>query len=87
MDSEAFARAAAQLQRLAARAPAAVLCAERDPAQCHRSLLADYLALRGVQVVHLLGPGVRRAHVLHPGARRESQRLVYDRASGTLDLH
>jgi uncharacterized protein (DUF488 family) len=33
------------------------LCAETLPWRCHRRLIADLLAARGVDVVHLLGPG------------------------------
>ena len=31
-------------------------------------LIADALATRGVEVVHLLGPGQRQPHVLNPAA-------------------
>ena len=79
MDGEAFRKAAVQLLMLARRAPTAVLCAERDPMQCHRSLLADYLTLQGVEVLHLIDTGETRLHQLRPEARRESQQLVYDR--------
>lgn len=78
MDEASFQRAALQLQRLAADAPTALLCAERDPDQCHRSLIADYLLLAAVDVIHLVDRGVSRPHQLHPAARRESTRLVYD---------
>ncbi len=87
MDSAEFGKGVAALTKLAARAPAAILCAERDPAQCHRALIADYLTLAGAHVVHLIAPGERRPHLLHPGARRESAALVYDRqTSAALDL-
>ncbi len=33
------------------------MCAETLPWRCHRRLIADLLAARGVDVVHLLGPG------------------------------
>lgn len=33
------------------------MCAETLPWRCHRRLIADLLAARGVEVVHLLGPG------------------------------
>lgn len=79
MDNDAFRKAAVQLLGLARRAPTAVLCAERDPLQCHRSLLADYLTLQGVEVHHLIDIGDTRPHQLRPEARRESQQLVYDR--------
>jgi uncharacterized protein (DUF488 family) len=87
MDTEVFQRGAAQLVQLAGRAPTSVMCAERAPAECHRSLIADYLSLQGARVVHLIAPGESREHVLSPLARRESSRLVYDRtATGRLDL-
>lgn len=79
MDGEEFRRGAAQLLRLAGQSPTAVLCAERLPVHCHRSLLADYLILGGAGVVHLIDSGVRREHQLRPEARRESARLIYDR--------
>lgn len=85
MGTEAFKRGVAQLLVLARRSPTAILCAERDPLQCHRSLIADYLTLQGVDVVHLLEPGRHQDHRLRPEARRESQQLIYDRFA-TVDL-
>lgn len=79
MDTPDFACGVSQLRNLAARSPTAMLCAERDPAQCHRSLIADWLTLQGVQIVHLLAPGESRPHLLSRHARRESTELVYDR--------
>jgi uncharacterized protein (DUF488 family) len=48
--------------------PTAVMCAEAQPAQCHRQLIADALVARGVEVVHLLARGQRQVHVLNPAA-------------------
>ncbi len=85
MGTEAFRQAALRLLALAEAAPTAVLCAESDPARCHRSLLADhFVAVLGIEVVHLLGPGTACPHRLHPGARLERGRLVYD--GGTPEL-
>ena len=42
------------VERLPAGGAAALMCVERDPAACHRSLIAARMAeLRGVEVVHL----------------------------------
>lgn len=79
MEGEVFQRGAAQLLRLAGQSPTAVLCAERLPEECHRSLLADYLTLCNVRVIHLIEHGVSREHRLRPEARRESADLIYDR--------
>lgn len=87
MDTETFKTAAAQLRQLAARGTCALLCAERDPADCHRALIADYLTLEGARVVHLLAPGEAREHALSSEARRESAALIYDRhATARLEL-
>ena len=85
MDTPDFSRAAAQLLGLARRAATVMLCAEKNPDECHRRLIADYLLLQGHRVIHLLDGGERREHALHPHARRESAALVYDRgANGEL---
>ena len=42
----------AQMLELAAGKPSAVLCMERDPAHCHRTLLLDAIAA-DAEVVHL----------------------------------
>jgi len=87
METELFRKSATQLVHLAARSPTAILCAESSPQRCHRRLIADYLALRGVEVIHLIGVDDARAHVLSPEARRESAQLIYDRhLDAELDL-
>lgn len=87
MGTESFKRAVSQVVNLAARGPTALLCAERNPSQCHRALIADYLILQGLSVVHLIAPGERREHLLSPQARRESAELIYDRqVTAELDL-
>lgn len=79
MDTEAFKQAVSQLVTLAQTGSTAMLCAERLPAHCHRSLIADYLLLDGHTVIHLLEQGDFREHQLRAEARRESVALVYDR--------
>lgn len=83
MDSTAFQTGAVQLINLTGHAPTAILCAERDPLYCHRSLIADYLVLQGTRVVHLIDAEESREHHLRPEARRESARLIYDRNTTT----
>lgn len=79
METQAFQRGVSQLVNLGMKAPTAFMCAEKLPESCHRSLIADHLALQGVTVVHLIGPSERREHELSPSARTESGKLVYDR--------
>lgn len=79
VDTPAFRRALLQLEADAARTPLAFMCAETLWWQCHRRLVADALALRGGEVIHLLGPGERRPHVLHPDLRPDDDGWpVYD---------
>jgi uncharacterized protein (DUF488 family) len=67
-----------RLLELAGAGRIAIMCAERLPWECHRNLISDSLAARGVRVQHLMAPGESREHALNPLARREGDRLVYD---------
>lgn len=62
----------------AKQAPTALLCAERLPAHCHRSLIADWVVAHGGEVTHLLDAGAAEAHRLHPAARLRGGTLHYD---------
>jgi uncharacterized protein (DUF488 family) len=56
--TDAFLRGIERALQLAADARLALLCAERDPANCHRTMLvAPALAERGVSIVHILADG------------------------------
>jgi uncharacterized protein (DUF488 family) len=71
----------AGLQALLAQAraagPLAMLCAEAVPWRCHRSLVADALLVRGIAVLHILGPGAPRPHTLTRMAHVEGHRVTY----------
>ncbi len=56
---------------------AVLMCAEAVPWRCHRSLIADALAVRGVAVEHILGPSRTQRHELRPWARVQGTRLIY----------
>jgi uncharacterized protein (DUF488 family) len=79
MASDEFQRAVDALLTEASSTSVAVMCAEADPKNCHRQLLADALVARGARVVHLLRPGESCDHGLHPAARVEDggRRLTY----------
>lgn len=84
METDEFRRAAATLVERAREATAAVMCAEALPERCHRRLLADWLTVRGLQVVHLLDERRTRPHRLPDFARVDGERLVYD--GGQMEL-
>ncbi|MGE0874004.1 MAG: DUF488 family protein [Burkholderiales bacterium] len=77
MEGAAFRAAASGLAAVAALRPVCMMCAERDPAQCHRALIADWLVANGHHVVHLVEPGESRAHVLHASVRIVEGTLDY----------
>jgi uncharacterized protein (DUF488 family) len=55
------------VQALAAGADGVcIMCAESNPADCHRSHIADWLVAHGTEVVHLLAPGRALAHARNP---------------------
>ena len=68
-----------QLTALACSQPVAIMCAEREPSQCHRSMIADYLTLRDWQISHLLTPQQSCPHTINPLARSENNIPIYDR--------
>lgn len=73
MASAEYRGAFATLAALARAQRTALLCAELLWWRCHRSLIADDLALHGWQVLHILGDGSVAAH-----AFREPARLIAD---------
>lgn len=73
MKSDAFADGLARLAALAEEKPTAILCAERDPAGCHRRFLARALADRGFTIRHVVDPG----RTLLPGEGPEDQGTLF----------
>lgn len=54
----------------------AIMCAEAVPWRCHRSLIADALVARGLDVEHLVG-AKSRPHQLTAAARVDATRVTY----------
>ena len=53
------------------------MCAEAVPWHCHRSLVADALAVRGIGVVEILSETSYRDHALTPFAHVAGTTLTY----------
>jgi uncharacterized protein (DUF488 family) len=77
MESEEFQERLRALEELAAQERVVVMCAEAVPWRCHRSLIADALVARGIDVLHLLGKGKEEAHTMTPWAKVEDGRVTY----------
>jgi uncharacterized protein (DUF488 family) len=78
METQPFMDALAVVMARAAEETVTLMCAEAVPWRCHRRLIADALTVRGVEVVHLVGPSRREPHVLPPFARVVGTRVIYD---------
>ena len=55
----------------------AIMCAEAVPWRCHRSLIADALVVRGVEVRHITSIGEPARHALTPFAQVHGDRITY----------
>ncbi len=76
MDTPQFQIALTELVSHATLVPTAIMCAEAVPWRCHRSLIADALVARGVEVEHILDRGTS-AHALPRFAVVRSGRVSY----------
>ena len=77
MQTPEFAASVAELIERARSVATAVMCAEAVPWRCHRSLLADALVVRGVDVRHILGLTRADPHVLTSFARVDGLQITY----------
>ena len=77
MQSAEFANNVAQLVELAQTQRYALMCAEAVPWRCHRSMIADALAIRGVRVEDIIGSKGRKPHILTPFAHVDGLHLPY----------
>ncbi|MGH7831117.1 MAG: DUF488 family protein [Candidatus Binatia bacterium] len=64
----------------------AIMCAEAVPWRCHRSLIADALVIRNIEVRHIISEADPLAHELTPFALTQGERIVYPQAKATPSL-
>ena len=77
MATPAFATGVRELLELATTARAAIACTEAVPWRCHRSLIADALTIRGIEVRHLMSSKSAPTHTLTSFARIDGLTLTY----------
>ena len=80
-----------RLLELAQANRSAIMCAEAVPWRCHRSLIADTLLVRHVQVEHIMSVTKRQEHSLTSFAKVHGSEITYpseetDRAAQTQQL-
>ncbi len=78
METNDFRNGIARLVDLAVEAgPTAIMCAEAVWWRCHRSLISDYLKVRGVDVLHILDKHKVDAHPFTSAAQIVNGALSY----------
>ncbi len=77
METAAFEQGTDGLVELALQNRVALMCAEAVPWRCHRSLIADALTVRGLDVLHTLSATRSEPHRLTPFARVDGRRILY----------
>src|SRR5438093_4064297 len=78
METKQFQKGIERLLDVAAEAgPTAIMCAEAVWWRCHRSLIADYLKVRGIEVMHILNATKVEAHPYTSAARIGNGELSY----------
>ncbi len=61
----------------------AIMCAEAVPWRCHRSLIADALTVRGIEVRHIMSATRASPHSLTPFAKVEGTHVTYPATDAT----
>lgn len=77
MQTEEFQRAVEELIAYGTKTRTAIMCAEAVPWRCHRSLIADALAVRGWEVRHILSATEATPHQLTSFAKIEDGMVTY----------
>lgn len=81
MQTDEFRRALEELMADSRTLRTVIMCAEAVPWRCHRSLIADALAIHGCTVQHILSATEATPHQLTPFAKIEQGRLTYPEPS------
>jgi uncharacterized protein (DUF488 family) len=78
METPEFGGAIERLTRLANEKRTALMCAEAVWWRCHRSLIADFLKVRGRSVMHILDARKTQEHPFTSAARLVDNELTYE---------
>jgi len=77
METHGFELGISKLLDLAAQRRTAIMCAESLWWRCHRSLISDYLKVKGIEVVHIIAGGKSEPHPYTSAARIVDGELSY----------
>lgn len=77
MQTKAFEQALERLMDQARSKPTAIMCAETLPWRCHRSLIADALLARGIDVVEIFDAAKSQPHKMTSFAVQLEGKITY----------
>ncbi len=77
METEGFRAGIEVLLALASRKRVAIMCSEAVWWRCHRSMISDYLKVRGIRVLHIMDSGECEEHPYTSAARVADGKLLY----------
>jgi uncharacterized protein (DUF488 family) len=77
METKEFGSGIEKLLSLATESRVAIMCSEAVWWRCHRSMISDYLKVKGIAVLHLMGRGKTEAHPFTAAARVVNGELSY----------
>jgi uncharacterized protein (DUF488 family) len=77
METREFEESLNRCLELAKEEPIALMCAEAVPWRCHRSLIADALLARDIDVQEIVSATDGRPHALTPWARVDGTKVSY----------
>jgi uncharacterized protein (DUF488 family) len=83
MQTSTFRENLARCIELARREQVVLMCAEALPWRCHRSLIADALLVRGIEVSEITSRVRTRPHLLTTWAHVTGTRITYPAAGVT----
>lgn len=85
METEDFVRGIARLLEIGGGRRTAIMCAEAVWWRCHRSLIADHLKSREIEVTHIMSEGKSEPHRFTAAAQIVNGELSYRGMLGTGD--
>jgi len=81
METNFFKDGIAELEKLALKQRTAYMCSEAVWWRCHRSMVSDYLKVRGWKVMHIMGIAKDEEHPYTAPARIINGTLSYEKES------
>ena len=79
METDEFKQAIEELEQVAQIQPTAYMCSEAVWWRCHRSLVSDYLKIRGWKVIHIMDVEKSQEHPYTSSAHPVQGKLFYEK--------